>query len=140
MLWKGAIRQPRLSRAAVNPGAIALCGLLKGNLEDRLAWIGAADVEETLGGRERASGNGGFIWDGGRIDARPAHPTKILQAGALLVADWSQVVLGLWGGGLTVEFNPYANFQAGITGARCVVVADVVLTNAGAAAVSTSIT
>lgn len=107
--------------------------------ERRLAWIAAADTQEVLSGRERFTG-AGAIWADNGIGGRPAYPTKVAQAGSLLVGDWSQVVLGLWGGGVQLEYNPYANFQAGVKAARVVVVADVALLNAAAFAVSTSVT
>lgn len=123
--WAG-VRSMR--KACINAGA----------REDRLAWIGAGDTHEVLSGRERATGSG-FIWTDNGIGGRPAHPTKVAQAGSLLVGEWASVVLGLWGGPV-VEFNPYANFTAAIKGARVIVNADAVLTNPAAFAVSTSVT
>lgn len=123
--WAG-IRAMR--KASVNAGA----------LESGLAWIGAADTQETLSGRERFTG-AGAIWADNGIGGRPAYATKVASAGSLVVGPWSSLVLGLWGG-VQVEYNPYAAFQSGIKGARVIVSADMAVTNRAAFVVATSVT
>lgn len=118
-----------MRKASINAGA----------LESDLAWIGAADTQETLAGRERFSGGGRTLWDDDGIVGRPAHAAKAAPNASLIVGPWSSAVLGLWGG-LTLEYNPFAGFQQGIRGVRLLVSADLAVTNAPAFVVSTSIT
>jgi len=110
-----------------------------GGLEERIAWVGATDVQETLGGRERFSGGGRAIWDDNGMLGRPAHATGYAPAGALIGGDWSRCMVGLWGPGFIVETNPYENFQSGQLSARIILECDVVLTPRAAFTVATSV-
>lgn len=111
-----------------------------GGLEERIAWVGATDVQDLLGGRQRFSGSDRTIWDDGNILARPATATKHVPAGVLIAGDWSRAILCLWGPGFTVELDPYSFFTSAKLAARCIVHCDVVLAPAAAFSVATAVT
>ena len=113
--------------------------ILAGARETDLAWIGAADTQETLSGRERFTGGGRALWDDNGIGSRPAYPTKVAAAGSLFVGPWSSAVLGLWGG-MTLEVNPFQGFTTGLRSARLFISADLAVTNSAAFSISTSVT
>jgi Phage capsid family len=134
----GVVAQSGSSLSWAGIRAMRKASIAAGARETELAWIGAPDVQETLSGRERFAG-AGAIWDDNGIGARPAYPTKVAQAGSLIVGPWSSAALGLWGG-VQIEYNPYAGFQTGIKAARVVLSADLAVTNAGAFGAATSVT
>lgn len=115
--------------------------LLAGAREDRMLWVGAPDVQETLNGREFSAGSGRQLWDSDGILGRPAIASSLVTAGSLVVGDFSRVVVVLFdGAGLTLEFNPYSNFAAGQVAFRLLVPVDVGVSPAAAFSTSTSIT
>ena len=65
----------------------------------------------------------GNIWDGA-MAGFPAMTSNQMASGTCLFGDWNEVVVAEWGV-LEVEVNPYANFQAGILGIRCMYSLDV---------------
>ena len=111
-------------------------------LEDRTAFVGHPLVRKALQARERATGLG-FIWDADSLVSKRAYVSTSLPDDALLVADWSRVVLGIFGPGLELEVTPFAssaNFQAGIISARAILSCDTGLLSPAAVCVATSIT
>lgn len=65
----------------------------------------------------------GNIWDG-QIEGFRAMSSEQVPSATMIFGDWSEIVVGEWGV-LEVEVNPYANFQAGIIGVRCMYTMDV---------------
>lgn len=115
--------------------------LAAGGREDRLRWVGAPAVQETLGARERAAGGGRFLWDDGQVLGRPAHATSNAPTGTLTVGDFGAAVMGLWGPpAVRVEINPYQAFSSGGLAARVVLLCDFAFPVAGAFSVASSIT
>ena len=111
-----------------------------GGIEGRLAWIGAPDVQDVLGGRERAAGGGRFLWDDNGVMGRPAYASSYVAAGTLVCGDWSRAVIGLWGPGFVVEINPFENFQALKLSARILLEVDTMFTPTNAFSVATAVT
>lgn len=72
--------------------------VLGGAREDRLTWVAPAAVQETLSGRERATGGGRFLWDDGTVLGRPAVATDAAPATTLIVGDFSQAAFYAHGG------------------------------------------
>jgi len=67
----------------------------------------------------------GNVWDGQVSGFRAMSSNQLIAASAnILFGDWSELVIAEWGV-LEVEVNPYANFQAGIIGVRCMYSIDV---------------
>jgi len=117
--------------------------LLAGGRADALAWVGTPAVQELLGARVRetgATGGGRFLWDDNGILGEPAFVTKNAPASALIVGDWSQMVIGLYGPGVRIEIDPSQNFNAAGLVARVLIMCDVVFPQPAAFAVATSVT
>lgn len=114
--------------------------MLAGGVEKRLSWLGAPDVQDVLGGRERAAGSGRFLWDDDGVMGRPAYASSYVAAGTLACGDWSRAVVGLWGPGFVVEVNPFEQFQAGKLSARIILECDVMFSPSNAFSVATNVT
>jgi HK97 family phage major capsid protein len=110
-----------------------------GAVEDRLAWVGAPDVQDVLSGRERFSGGGRAIWDDGNILGKQAAATKHAPNGTLIAGDWANCILCLWGTGVMVEIDPYTNFNTAKIGARIILECDVVIAQPTSFSVATSV-
>lgn len=111
-------------------------------LEDRVAFVGHPLVRKLLQARERATGLG-FIWDDDKLVSRPAYVSTAMATDALVAADWSRVVLGLFGPGLELEITPFAssaNFQAGIITGRAILSCDTGFLSPAAVCLAASIT
>jgi HK97 family phage major capsid protein len=103
-------------------------------------YITTPAVRELLKAREKAPGSG-LIWDGNAMNGQPAYATTNLPAGTLIAGDFSQCVLGQWGG-LELAIAPpgAADFQAGNLAIRLMTAVDVALLRPAAFVVASSIT
>ena len=110
-----------------------------GGREESTTWVCDPLTAKTLGGRERASGGGSFLIDGGRCDGRPVVVSANVPASTLILADWSRVVIGFWGA-LDVEVNPFSSFATGGKSARVLVSFDCALVTPSALVAATSVT
>lgn len=61
----------------------------------------------------KGTNNTGMVYDGGEVDGYPAAWTQDVEANKGLVADWSNVVLGLWGDPLISVVADTASLTAG---------------------------
>lgn len=114
LAWSGVLAMKRNAAAA--------------NAQDgTIAFLATPAVRELLEARERASGGGTFIWQDDRIAACPAFATTLMPAATLLCGPLGEVVVGLWGGGITVEVDPYTQFQTGRVQIRVLVSCDVAI-------------
>lgn len=118
--------------------------LLSGALIDaRMAWATTPTVAGVLKVRQRFAGSDRALWEGallaGEVEGSPAYASANVPAGKMLYGDWSTVVIGQWGV-LEVEKNPYANFEAGISGFRCLLTCDVAVRQPGAFTAATGVT
>lgn len=106
------------------------------------AFVGTPTVRAALQGRERATGNGGFVWDKNIVSDHRALVTTDLPAGSLVCGPWPQIYLGVWGSGFQLEINPYdpTGFKAGIIQARVMVSCDVAIRHANAFVWAESVT
>lgn len=106
-----------------------------------LAVIAAPGVRTTLSTRERATGSG-FTWDAGRVVDAPAFVTSDMPSATLILGDWSQVLVGLWGPGVALEVNPYDadGFKRGSVQVRVMVSVDVAVRQPAAFVSASSIT
>lgn len=86
--------------------------LLTGARLERLRYIATPAVRELLMGRERAAGSG-FIIDGDRIGAVPVAASVEAPDDALILGDWSQLVIGIYGTGPVILVNPYRYATSG---------------------------
>jgi HK97 family phage major capsid protein len=113
-----------------------------GARDEDLAYVSTPAIRQLLEIREKASGNGGFIWQGGMVADRPAYASNECPAASMIVGPWSQVVIALFSPGVTLEVNPYeqAKFKQGIIEARVVLDADMGVIRPSAFVKSESIT
>jgi hypothetical protein len=83
-----------------------------------------------------------MVWAGDRVADRPAFVTTDMPTATMVTGDFSDVILGLWGPGLTVELNPYEQtaFKAGVVQARLLISCDVIVQHPGSFCIATSIT
>lgn len=96
--------------------------------DNSISYISNPAVRALLEAREKASGNGGFIWQDDKIAGCPSFATTQMPAGTMLSGPMSGVTLGIWGNGLQIEVNPYASFQTGGIAVRVLVAVDCVIT------------
>lgn len=114
-----------------------------GARDEDLAFISTPAVRQLLEAREKATGNGGFVWQGGQVADRPAFASNDIPTASMISGPWPQVVVGQWGPpGITLELNPYeqTKFRAGIVQARMVLTVDMACIRPAAFVKSTSIT
>lgn len=107
------------------------------------AYLTTPLVAALLAQRQRFSGTDTPLWDGNILDGnvigfRGASTTQV-PAGTMIFGDFSQVIFAEWGA-VEIAANPYANFQAGITGIRAFYTTDVGVRTAGAFSAASSIT
>lgn len=115
--------------------------LLAGADERNLLFVGAPDVQETLGSREFSTGSGRVLWADRRIDGIAAVASFLVPAGTLVLGDFSRVTAALFDHtGVSLEVNPYENFQVGTASFRLIVPVDFGVSPAAAFAVATSVT
>lgn len=83
------------------------------------------------------------IWTGplaaGQVLGNTAFSSMNSPASTLLAGDWSQLLIAEWGAGLEIRVNPYANFQAAVTGFAASLSIDVALLQASAFSIATSV-
>lgn len=152
----GASGQPTgISQTAgigsVTGTSLAYAGILEfqsdvagGNaLAENCAYVTTPSVAALLAARQRFASTDTPLWEGNLLDGRMsgfrAVSTLQLTAASMIFGDFSQVIIGDWGQ-LEIAMNPYANFQAAITGIRAIQTVDVGIRYAAAFSRATSIT
>ncbi len=85
-------------------------------------------VASLLAQRQKATGTSAFLWEGnlreGILGGYRSMSSGNIPTAGLVFGDWPSIILASWGT-LTVEINPFANFQAAIIGARVLHAMDV---------------
>lgn len=106
------------------------------------SYITTPTVAKLLKGRYIGSGAvplwSGNLWRG-EIEGLAASATKQMPAATMLFGDFSQVVIGDWGG-LSIEVNPYHHFPSGKVSMRAWYTADVAVRHPAAFSAAVSIT
>lgn len=112
-------------------------------LAENCAYVTTPAVAALLAGRQRFASTDTPLWEGNLLDGRMsgfrAVSTLQVTAASMIFGDFSQVIIGDWGM-LEIAMNPYANFQAAITGIRAIQTVDVGIRYAAAFSRATSIT
>lgn len=96
-------------------------------------------VRKLLQGREKATGSG-LVWDGAAVGSIPAYATAACAATTLIVGDWSQAVLGIWGSGPEIALDAFTGWATGVITMRVLLSVDTALLHPASFSVSTSIT
>lgn len=111
-------------------------------LEGRLGYVTTPAVAQILSKYSRFASTDTPVWDGNLLNATvaglPAMTSNQVEAGYMVFGNWASLIIGEWGV-LSVEANPYANFQAGIVGVRAMYTVDVALRYGQSFSVSTSV-
>ena len=106
---------------------------------EALSWVAGPTTRKLL--RTRATATGGVsIWDGNTIAGSRAWATTSAPADSLLVGDFAQCVVAIWGAGPQLLVNPYQSFATGGVSMRVMLNVDVGFLSRAAFAISTSIT
>lgn len=119
--------------------------LASGNaLTTGCAYVTTPTVAGLLSTRARFANTDSItLWRGnvleGQMEGFRALTTTQVTAGSMVFGDFSQVVIGEWGM-FELAMNPYANFQAAITGIRAIQSLDIGVRQAAAFSRATSIT
>jgi HK97 family phage major capsid protein len=98
--------------------------LAVGGRETSLHWVGTPAVQETMGARERATGGGRFLWDTDGILGLPTFATKNAPTGSLILGDFPQAVLGIFGPGVRIDIDPSQDFNTAGLVARVLLICD----------------
>lgn len=77
-----------------------------------LTWFASTDTRRILRQRELSTG-GGSIWPGNELLGHRTITTSKMPAASLLIGDFSNVDVLLFGGGVEVLVDPFSNFQSG---------------------------
>jgi HK97 family phage major capsid protein/HK97 family phage prohead protease len=139
------------SIGSVTGTSLAYAGILEfqtdvagGNaLAENCAYVTTPSVAALLSARQRFSSTDTPLWEGNLLDGRVSGFRAVsslqLTAASMIFGDFSQVIIADWGM-LEIAMNPYANFQAAITGIRAIQTCDVGVRYAAAFSRATSIT
>lgn len=111
-----------------------------GVTDSRTLWVGPSSVRKLIATRERTSGSGRTLWDDGKIEGQPALATPDAPASTLFVGDFSTAVLGLYGPGIELRFDPNNNYAAGLVAFQVLAICDIAFPQPSAFARITSIT
>lgn len=112
LAWAGALAMKK---------NVALANMPDGST----SFISTPTVRALLEAREKAAGNGGFVWQDDRIANCPAFATTLMPAGAMLSGPLAGVTVGLWSD-LRIEINPFDStlFKSGVVQIRVLVACD----------------
>lgn len=136
---------------SVTGTSIAYAGILEfqsdvaaGNaLSPTCSYACTPAIATLLKQRQRFASTDSPLWDGniydGKVEGFRAMSSNQIPSGTLIFGDWSRFIIAEWGE-LQVEINPFANFQAGVYGVRCMYTIDVGVRYPSAFSVATSVT
>ncbi len=80
--------------------------------DSKLTWFGYPTVRRVLRQREIATGSGS-LWPGRELLGHPALVSSKMPSASLILGDFSNIDILLFGSGIEVLVNPFANFKAG---------------------------
>ena len=103
-------------------------------------WLAPPAVAKILRARDSPTNAGKFVWtDQNTIAGYRAEASTACPASTLIAGDFSQAVIGIWGG-IGVEVDPYgAGFKTGSFRARVVAIVDCGLLTPAAFSVASSV-
>lgn len=111
-------------------------------LDGSTAFITTLAVAQILQARMREASTFSPCWTGSVIDGQvlglPAAQSSNVPAATAILGSFNRVVIGVWS--MSIDVNPFANFQAGIVGIRCWLEMDIGVAAPAAFSVAASIT
>lgn len=94
--------------------------------DDNIKFLSTPAVRKILQAREGYASTGRPIWtDDATVVGKPAAVTTDCPAATIFAGDWSQILVALWGSGLTIEVDPYSSFTTGAVQIRVLMHCDV---------------
>lgn len=106
--------------------------------DDHLTWFASTDTRRILRQRELTTG-GGSIWPGKDLLGHRAIVTSKMPSASLLVGDFSNLSVLLFGAGIEILVNPFANFQSGQVTFQVSVAVDIAVNYPGSFRKSTTV-
>lgn len=97
---------------------------------ESMAYVTTPTLRGTFKGTEKATNQAIYLWDKNEMNGYKAFATNQITAGHVFFGDYSQVVLGEWGG-LELVYNPYT-YDGAIITVSAYLTMDVVLRYAAA--------
>lgn len=139
----GAFTGTSLDQAALRNAQADLATAKAITDPSKLAYVTTPAVAELLAKRPRVTSSDRMLWEGashdGIVEGCRAVSSAGMPAATAIFGDWSSVWVAEFAGGLTLEVDPFTQFQAGIVGLRLLVPCDVLMTRPAAFTVATSI-
>lgn len=83
------------------------------NGSDPSAIVSTPAVRKLLQGRPRFASTGTPVWIDSAIGDTKAYATSTCPTGKLIVGDFSQLVLGIWGSGVDISIDGYTDWATG---------------------------
>lgn len=112
-------------------------------LTGNCGWVTTPAVAGLLKQRVKFTSTASPIWEGqlldGQVDGYKAMSSNQVPSANILFGDFGQAIVAEWGV-LSLEINPYANFQAGIVGVRAIYTVDIGVRIPAAFSLATSVT
>jgi HK97 family phage major capsid protein len=111
-----------------------------------IAALTTPSVRRLLAKREAVSGNAGMLWRGGRCADVPAYVTTSMPAATMLVGDFANLIVGVFGAGVAIDVNVGGKtsadfmFQRGETQVRAMLMCDANARTPSSFTVASSIT
>ncbi len=98
------------------------------DLGNNLAYVTTPALRGVLKATPKVSGDasGGFLWEpGNTMNGLPAHATNNMGAGKILLGNWSDLVVGMWGA-MQILVNPYlgGDYEKGNVAVRAIMDVD----------------
>jgi len=104
------------------------------NADGRLAYLTTPLLAGKLktSPRQLSGAEGNFIWQSSMMNDLPAFKSGNMTAGYVLLGDWSQLLIGFWGG-IEIDADPYgSNFLKGSVTVRVLADVDFAVRHPGA--------
>jgi HK97 family phage major capsid protein len=77
------------------------------------AIVSTPAVRKLLQGRQRFTGGDSGVWSNAAIGDTRAYATTTCPTGKLIVGDFSQLVLAIWGSGVDISIDGYTDWATG---------------------------
>jgi HK97 family phage major capsid protein len=110
----------------------------------RAGYATTPAVAAILMARPRFTSNDTPLWEGGIADGRvaglPAIASTNMPSATMICAQWDQLILASWAGGVEIQVNPFADFATGKIAMRAMAMVDVAVAQPVAFTAASSIT
>lgn len=91
----------------------------------QLGYVSAANLLATLKTTDVGTDTGRFIWSGGQMNGYAARHTGNMPDGYVLLGNWADLLIGIWGSGVLLAVDPSTNFASGSVRVRAILGCDI---------------